>query len=52
MPRLVVYSVLNAITGSCLAAFLEGINPEIIVNDIAMITRTIAAFVGSTAFTS
>lgn len=46
------YSDLSAITGSCFAAFFEGINPAIIVNIIDIIIKAIAPCLGNTALTS
>ena len=43
------YSVRSAITGSFLAAILEGISPEIKVKNILITTRIIEAFAGSIA---
>ena len=46
------YSVRRAVTGSFLAAFLEGIHPPISVNIILSRTRITAPVIGRTAFTS
>ena len=51
MTLLLVYSVLNASTGSFLLAILDGINPAIIVRTMLITTKIIAAFTGKTAFT-
>ena len=45
------YSVRSAVTGSLLAAFLEGINPPINVSTTLKKIRTIAGATGSTALT-
>ena len=44
------YSVLSAITGSCLLAFLEGINPPINVRIILSTINIIADLTDITAF--
>jgi hypothetical protein len=41
--------VRRAITGSFLAALLDGMSPEIIVSNILIITRIIATGIGSIA---
>ena len=46
------YSLLSAKTGSCLAAFLDGINPPISVNTVLSIINTIHDFTDKTAVIS